>query len=112
MVETMNGYLCSLIRRPIKPKQIGRAPILGRPRLFGGKLLDYIQVTQQHVPLIISSCVSAINRLGLHNQVGLKIDQFRQFVWMVLFTRASFEYLVHKLILINLKKPLKKAKIH
>jgi hypothetical protein len=61
---------CSLIRRPIKPKQIGRAPILGRPRLFGGKLLDYIQVTQQHVPLIISSCVSAINRLGLHNQVS------------------------------------------
>ncbi|CAF1005375.1 unnamed protein product [Adineta steineri] len=58
----------NLIRRPIKPKQIGRAPILGRPRLFGGKLLDYIQVTQQPIPLIISSCVSAINRLGLHNQ--------------------------------------------
>ncbi|UJR08493.1 hypothetical protein I4U23_012759 [Adineta vaga] len=58
----------NLIRRPIKPKQIGRAPILGRPRLFGGKLLDYIQVTQQHIPLVISSCVSAINRLGLHNQ--------------------------------------------
>jgi hypothetical protein len=63
----------SLIRRPVKPKQIGRAPILGRPRLFGGKLLDYIQVTQQHVPLIISSCVSAINRLGLHNQVNRKV---------------------------------------
>lgn len=60
----------SLIRRPVKSKQIGRAPILGRPRLFGGKLLDYIQVTQQHIPLIISSCVSAINRLGLHNQVN------------------------------------------
>ena len=59
----------SLVRRPTKSKQIGRAPILGRPRLFGGKLLDYIQVTEQHIPLIISSCVSAINRLGLHNQV-------------------------------------------
>ncbi|CAF1432429.1 unnamed protein product [Adineta ricciae] len=58
----------NLIRRPIKPRQIGRAPILGRPRLFGGKLLDYIQVTEQPIPLIISSCVSAINRLGLHNQ--------------------------------------------
>ncbi|CAF4444920.1 unnamed protein product, partial [Rotaria sp. Silwood2] len=58
----------NLISRPIKPKQIGRAPILGRPRLFGGKLLDYIQVTQQYIPLIISSCVSAINRIGLHNQ--------------------------------------------
>ena len=63
----------SLIRRPKKPKQIGRAPILGRPRLFGGKLLDYIQVTEQHIPLIISSCVSAINRLGLHNQVYIFI---------------------------------------
>ncbi len=65
-------YKFSLIRRSVKPKQIGRAPILGRPRLFGGKLLDYIQVTQQHIPLIISSCVSAINRLGLHNQVRKK----------------------------------------
>jgi hypothetical protein len=61
--------LFSLIRRPIKSKQIGRAPIVGRPRLFGGKLLDYIQVTEQAIPLIISSCVSVINRLGLHNQV-------------------------------------------
>ncbi|CAF1647633.1 unnamed protein product [Adineta ricciae] len=75
----------NLIRRPIKPKQIGRAPILGRPRLFGGKLLDYIQVTQQHVPLIISSCVSAINRLGLHNQgifrvpgAQVDINQFKE----------------------------------
>lgn len=61
----------SLIRRSIKPKQIGRAPILGRPRLFGGKLLDYIEVTEQAIPLIISSCVSVINRLGLHNQVNI-----------------------------------------
>ncbi|CAF1293357.1 unnamed protein product [Rotaria sp. Silwood1] len=75
----------NLIRRPIKPKQIGRAPILGRPRLFGGKLLDYIQVTQQHIPLIISSCVSAINRLGLHNQgifrvpgAQIDINQFKE----------------------------------
>ena len=64
----------SLLRRPAKPKQIGRAPILGRPRLFGGKLSDYIEVTQQHIPQIISSCVSAINRLGLHNQVCLVVD--------------------------------------
>ncbi|CAF3685098.1 unnamed protein product [Rotaria socialis] len=75
----------NLIRRPIKPKQIGRAPILGRPRLFGGKLLDYIQVTQQPIPLIISSCVSAINRLGLHNQgifrvpgAQVDINQFKE----------------------------------
>ena len=61
----------SLIRRSIKPKQIVRAPILGRPRLFGGKLLDYIEVTEQAIPLVLSSCVSAINRLGLHNQVTL-----------------------------------------
>jgi len=58
----------NLLRRPVKAKQIGRAPILGRPRLFGGKLLDYIQVTQQEIPLVISSCVGSINRLGLHNQ--------------------------------------------
>ncbi|CAF0756913.1 unnamed protein product [Adineta steineri] len=75
----------NLIRRPVKPKQIGRAPILGRPRLFGGKLIDYVEVTQQHIPLIISSCVSAINRLGLHNQgifrvpgAQVDINQFKE----------------------------------
>ena len=70
----------------IKPKQIGRAPILGRPRLFGGKILDYIQVTQQEIPLIISSCVSAINRLGLHNQVRASLSlSFGRNIFVVLF---------------------------
>ncbi len=79
-------HLFSLIRRPIKCKQIGRAPIVGRPRLFGGKLLDYIQVTQQAIPLIISSCVSVINRLGLHNQVCNFIKKIQlTFVFRVFF---------------------------
>ena len=86
MISFNYCYCSSLLHRPIKPKQIGRAPILGRPRLFGGKLLDYIQVTQQHIPLIISSCVSAINRLGLHNQVRRRKSQFK--IW------SNNEYLI------------------
>lgn len=98
----------SLIRRPIKPKQIGRAPILGRPRLFGGKLLDYIQVTQQHIPLVISSCVSAINRLGLHNQVGASFDRSCAADRL---RRVFSVYPVHKWISINSKTRSRKVKI-
>lgn len=80
-----------MLRRPVKPKQIGRAPILGRPRLFGGKLLDYIQVTQQEIPLVISSCVGSINRLGLHNQVRFFIStSFQMINKNVSFSKGIF----------------------
>ncbi len=49
-------------------KKIGKSPIIGQPRLFGGKLTEYINVTKHEIPPIITSCIKAINRLGLHNQ--------------------------------------------
>jgi SLIT-ROBO Rho GTPase activating protein len=66
-------------------KKIGKAPIIGQPRLFGGKLIDYISATKQEIPQIITSCIKAINRLGLHNQgifripgSQLEINQFKE----------------------------------
>jgi SLIT-ROBO Rho GTPase activating protein len=66
-------------------KKIGKAPIIGQPRLFGGKLIDYINATKQEIPQIITSCIKAINRLGLHNQgifripgSQLEINQFKE----------------------------------
>lgn len=66
-------------------KKIGKSPIIGQPRLFGGKLLEYINVTKQEIPQIITSCIKAINRLGLHNQgifripgSQLEINQFKE----------------------------------
>ena len=66
-------------------KKIGKSPIIGQPRLFGGKLTEYINVTKQEIPQIITSCIKAINRLGLHNQgifripgSQLEINQFKE----------------------------------
>jgi len=66
-------------------KKIGKSPIIGQPRLFGGKLTEYINVTKHEIPPIITSCIKAINRLGLHNQgifripgSQLEINQFKE----------------------------------
>ena len=66
-------------------KKIGKSPIIGQPRLFGGKLTEYINATKQEIPQIVTSCIKAINRLGLHNQgifripgSQLEINQFKE----------------------------------
>ncbi|KAL7669037.1 hypothetical protein ACOME3_009708 [Neoechinorhynchus agilis] len=56
-----------IVFRP-RTKKIGKAPVIGRPRLFGGRLDDYVKATGQPIPQIIYSCIRAINRLGLHHQ--------------------------------------------
>lgn len=68
-----------------KKKKIGKSPLIGQPRLFGGKLVEYLAVTKQDLPQIMTSCVKAINRLGLHNQgifripgSQLEINQFKE----------------------------------
>lgn len=68
-----------------KKKKIGKSPLIGQPRLFGGKLVEYLAVTKQDIPQIVTSCVKAINRLGLHNQgifripgSQLEINQFKE----------------------------------
>jgi hypothetical protein len=68
-----------------KKKKIGKSPIIGQPRLFGGKLIEYLNATKQELPQIITSCIKAINRLGLHNQgifripgSQLEINQFKE----------------------------------
>jgi SLIT-ROBO Rho GTPase activating protein len=66
-------------------KKIGKSPIIGQPRLFGGKLIEYMNATKQDIPQIVTSCIKAINRLGLHNQgifripgSQLEINQFKE----------------------------------
>jgi hypothetical protein len=80
-----SGDLGTAAGLPKAKKKIGKAPIIGQPRLFGGKLTDYINATKQDIPPIIASCIKAINRLGLHNQgifripgSQLEINQFKE----------------------------------
>lgn len=37
----------------------------GQPKLFGGSLEEYLEATNQEIPLIIKSCVRVINLYGI-----------------------------------------------
>ena len=86
--QLQEEQLKNSIKEQVPKKKIGKSPLIGQPRLFGGKLVEYLNVlfflfvesklnllilihlkaTKQEIPLIITSCIKAINRLGLHNQ--------------------------------------------
>ncbi|EEB12153.1 SLIT-ROBO Rho GTPase-activating protein, putative [Pediculus humanus corporis] len=53
--------------KPPRRKRIGRQ-MNGQPKLFGGSLEEYLEATNQEIPLIIKSCVRVINLYGLHHQ--------------------------------------------
>lgn len=51
-----------------KRKRIGRMNISGQPKLFGGSLEEYLEATNEEIPLIMRSCIRVINLFGLHHQ--------------------------------------------
>ncbi|XP_069141663.1 SLIT-ROBO Rho GTPase-activating protein 1-like isoform X3 [Argopecten irradians] len=61
---------------PPKPKKrrIGRSQMVGQPKLFGGSLEEYIEATGNDIPLIIRSCIRAINLYGMHHQGIFRIS--------------------------------------
>nr|XP_018898375.1 PREDICTED: SLIT-ROBO Rho GTPase-activating protein 1-like isoform X2 [Bemisia tabaci] len=54
--------------KPQRRKRIGRFQMNGQPKLFGGSLEEYVESTNQEVPLIVKSCIRVINLFGLHHQ--------------------------------------------
>lgn len=61
---------------PPKPKKrrIGRSQMVGQPKLFGGSLEEYIEATNHDIPLVIRSCIRAINLYGMHHQGIFRIS--------------------------------------
>lgn len=47
-----------------KRKRIGRMNMTGQPKLFGGSLEEYLEVTGEEIPLILRSCIRVINLYG------------------------------------------------
>lgn len=53
------------LHKPIvRRKRIGRLQMNGQPKLFGGSLEEYLDATNQEIPLIIKSCIRVINLYG------------------------------------------------
>ncbi|KAF5305808.1 hypothetical protein FQA39_LY09144 [Lamprigera yunnana] len=59
--------LKSIVKTP-RRKRIGRLQMSGQPKLFGGSLEEYLEATNQEIPLIIKSSIRVINLYGLHHQ--------------------------------------------
>lgn len=63
-----------------RKKRIGRQALRyhhgpgAQPRLFEGSLEEYLEATNQEVPLVIRSCVRVINLYGLHHQGVFRVS--------------------------------------
>lgn len=65
---TGNSRPPSLPPKPIKARVVGKMPLVGQPKVFGCSLEEYIQVTGEDIPLVVRSCIRAINLYGMHHE--------------------------------------------
>ncbi|KAL3290006.1 hypothetical protein HHI36_023380 [Cryptolaemus montrouzieri] len=56
------------VNKTPRRKRIGRLQMNGQPKLFGGSLEEYLEATNQEIPIIMKSCIRVINLYGLHHQ--------------------------------------------
>ncbi|CAH8456570.1 unnamed protein product [Schistosoma turkestanicum] len=49
-------------------RRVLRVPNVGKPKLFGGTIDEYVEATKQPIPCIILSCTRVINEFGMHQQ--------------------------------------------
>ena len=45
-------------------RRIGRTPLIGQPKLFAGSLEEYLEATNEEIPLIMKSCIRVVNLYG------------------------------------------------
>ncbi|XP_017890134.1 SLIT-ROBO Rho GTPase-activating protein 1-like isoform X2 [Ceratina calcarata] len=63
-----NPSISASKQKQARRKRIGRLQMNGQPKLFGGSLEEYLESTNQEIPLIMKSCIRVINLYGLHHQ--------------------------------------------
>ena len=77
MAKTAGGHPTrppSLPPKPSKQRRVGKAPIVGRPKVFNCNLEEYVEATGEAIPLIIRSCVRAINLYGMHHEGVFRVS--------------------------------------
>ncbi|XP_067937833.1 SLIT-ROBO Rho GTPase-activating protein 1-like isoform X2 [Watersipora subatra] len=78
----------SLPPKPNKQRRIGKSPIVGRPKVFGCNLEEYVEATEEAIPLIIRSCIRAINLYGMHHEGVFRVSGLQAEINEI---KASFE---------------------
>nr|CAH8830714.1 unnamed protein product [Trichobilharzia regenti] len=57
-----------------QPRRVLRVPNVGKPKLFGGTIDEYVEATKQPIPCIILSCTRVINEFGMHQQGVFRVS--------------------------------------
>lgn len=75
--STSNSNATLLVKSQVpKRKRIGRMNMTGQPKLFGGSLEEYLEVTAEEIPLILRSCIRVINLYGMSNFSNVYIKKY------------------------------------
>ncbi|VEL28811.1 unnamed protein product [Protopolystoma xenopodis] len=57
------GDAAARTRAPLT-RRVLRVPNVGKPKLFGGSIDEYVHATGQEIPCIVLSCIRVINLFG------------------------------------------------
>ncbi|KAL5970250.1 SLIT-ROBO Rho GTPase-activating protein 2, partial [Taenia solium] len=52
----------------VAPRRVLQVPNVGRPKLFGGTIDEYVKKTGEQIPRVMLSCIRVINLYGMHHQ--------------------------------------------
>ncbi|KAM3172308.1 hypothetical protein ACTXT7_014802 [Hymenolepis weldensis] len=52
----------------VAPRRVLQVPNVGRPKLFGGTIDEYVTKTGEQIPHVVLSCIRVINLFGMHHQ--------------------------------------------
>ncbi|CAH8461592.1 unnamed protein product [Schistosoma intercalatum] len=55
-------------------RRVLRVPNVGKPKLFGGTIDEYVEATKQPIPRIVLSCIRVINEYGMHQQGVFRVS--------------------------------------
>lgn len=66
--STSAAAIAATNRQYNRRKRIGQIQKFTNTRLFGGSIEEYLEKTNQEIPLIMKSCIRVINLYGLHHQ--------------------------------------------
>ncbi|KAF5404798.1 Slit robo rho gtpase activating protein 1 [Paragonimus heterotremus] len=66
--DPLNSHCAALVHKPPTNRRVLRVPNVGKPKLFGGTIDEYVEGTKQPIPSILVSCTRVIVQFGLHQQ--------------------------------------------
>ncbi|CAH8453869.1 unnamed protein product [Dicrocoelium dendriticum] len=67
-LRTTASHPTTLVHKPPTTRRVLRVPNVGKPKLFGGTIDEYVEATNQPIPCILLSCTRVIVKFGMQQQ--------------------------------------------